>query len=428
MKPKSSLALFGGTPVLKSPLPEVHNHGKKEIAAAIRVIKRGPLSGFLGTASKRFLGGEEVLALEKEFSKKFKVKHAVSCNSATTGLHMAVVALGVGPGDEVIVPPYSMSASATAVIMNGATPIFADIDERTFTIDPKSVEKCITKYTKAIMVVNLFGQPADFDALRKIAKKHKIKIIEDNAQGPGARWRGAYAGTIGDIGVFSFNVHKTMQTGEGGMLVTNTARYALRAQLSRNHGEAVIDGMPTYDGGPIFGSNYRMAEIIAAMARVQLSRLDDLTKKRLVLVKRLEKGLKGIPGITLHYVDPRATSVFYRYALRIDEKKLGMSRDRLVDAMAAEGFGMSKGYVKPIYLLPLFQQKKAFNNTAFPFKHSYYKGKADYSPGICPVVERLWKKEFTLTDVCQHPYTIKHVDLFLIALQKVLAHKAELQK
>jgi perosamine synthetase len=424
---KGVLALNGGKPVMPKFLPEVHNAGTREAAAAVRVIKRGPLSGFLGTASKRFLGGREVLALEAEFAKKYKVKHAISCNSATSGLHMAVVALGIGPGDEVIVPPYSMSASATAILLNGATPIFADLDERTFNLDPASVEKRITKYTKALMVVNLFGQPADFDALVKIAKKNELKIIEDNAQGPLATWRGKYAGTIGDVGVFSFNVHKTMQTGEGGMVVTNNARYALRAQLCRNHGEAVVDGMPEYDAGPIFGNNYRMTEVVAAMARVQLSHLEELTRKRLALVKRLEAGLKNIPGLVPHYVDPRAKCVYYRYAMKVDEKKLGITRDMLVDAMAAEGFGMSKGYVKPIYLLPLFQQRKAFNNTAFPFKHNYYKGKADYSKGICPVVERLWKKEFTLTDVCQYPYTKKHVDLFLKALSKVLAHKEELR-
>ncbi len=422
----SVLAISGGKPVMSRMLPEVHNIGREEVAAVKRVIMSGPLSGFLGTASKRFLGGKEVLGLESEFSKKFQVKHAVSFNSATTALHAAVVALGIGPGDEVIVPPYSMSASATAVIMNGATPIFADIDARTFNIDPKAAERAVTPYTKAIMVVNLFGQSADFDGLLKIAKKHKLKIIEDNAQGPGAKWHGRYTGTVGDVGVFSFNVHKTMQTGEGGMLVTNNSRYALRAQLCRNHGESVVDGMPVYSDGPIIGSNYRMPEIIAAMARVQLRKLDGLTKKRLALVKKLEAGLKGIEGIVPHYVDPRGSSVYYRYALKIDEKKLGISRDKLVDAMAAEGFGMSKGYVKPIYLLPVFQERKAFNNTHFPFKHGDYKGKPNYDKGICPVVERLYEKEFTLTDVCQHPYTIRHVSLFLKALKKVLAHKHEL--
>ncbi len=428
MKSKQSvLALFGGPPVMKKHLPEPHNIGAKEIAAAVRVMKKGPLSGFLGTHSPRFLGGEQVRKLESAFAKKFEVKHAVAFNSATTALHAAIVALEIGPGDEVIVPPYSMSASATAVLMNGAVPIFADIDERTFNIDPVSVEKRITKYTKAIMVVNLFGQAADFDKLLPLAKKFNLKIIEDNAQSPGATWRGEYTGTIGNIGVFSLNVHKTMQTGEGGVLVTDDSKYALRAQLCRNHGESVVDDMPAYNDGPIFGSNYRMPEVIAAMALVQLSRVDELTKKRLQLVRHLEKGLTGIPGLTLAYTASGNTHVYYRYAIKVDEKKLGLMRNRLVDAMTAEGFGMSKGYVKPIYLLPLYQERWAFNHTHFPFESNYYKGKPNYKKGICPVVERMYEKEFTLTDVCQHPRTKRHVDLFLKALKKVLAYKSELQ-
>src|SRR3989338_4153303 len=420
-------AINGGKPVMAKPLPAVHIMDKEEIAAVSRVIRGGPLSGFAGVHNDRFFGGKEVRVFEAEFAKKFKIKHAVSFNSATTALHGAIVALGIGPGDEVIVPPYTMSASATAVLMNGAVPIFADIDERTFCIDPKSVEKRITKYTKAIMAVNLLGQGADFAKLLPLAKKHNLAIIEDNAQSPDATWRGKPLGTVCDIGVFSLNVHKAIQTGEGGILVTNNPTYALRAQLCRNHGEAVVDDMPEYDSGPIFGSNYRMTEVVAAMARVQLRRLGFLTKKRVQLAERLRKGLQGIPGLTPAYVHPDNTHVYYRFAIRVDEKVLGISRDILADAMAAEGFPLSKGYVKPIYLMKLFQERKAFNNTHFPFeKNTYYDGNPDYSKGLCPVVECMYEKEFTLTDICQHPYTAQHVDLFLTAIKKILAHTHEL--
>lgn len=426
-KKKGVLALNGGKPVMDKPLPPVHMVGREEIDAVTRVIRRGPLSGFAGVKGEKFLGGAEVRSFEREFAKKFKAKHAVTFNSATTALHGAIVALGLGPGDEVIVPPYSMSASATAVLMNGAVPIFADIDGRTFCLDPESVKKRITKRTKAIMAVNLLGQGADYAKLLPLARKHKLKIIEDNAQSPGAKWRGKYLGTVGDIGVFSLNVHKAIQTGEGGVLVTNNATYALRAQLCRNHGEAVVDDMPEYDSGPIFGSNYRMTEVVAAMSREQLKKLDYLTKKRLALADRLTKALKKIPGLTPPYTHPDNTHVSHRYAILVDEKKLGLSRDRLVGAMAAEGFSMSRGYVKPIYLLRVFQERKAFNRTGFPFeKSTYYSGNPDYSKGICPTVERLWEKEFTFTDVCQHPYTARHVDLFVRALKKVIAHKDEL--
>lgn len=425
---KGVLAINGGRPALRRPLAPIHVVGKEELAAVTRVIMRGPLSGFAGIAGPKFYGGREVQAFEKEFAKKFGVKHALGFNSATTALHAAVAALSIGPGDEVIVPPYTMSASATAIMMNGATPIFADVDAKTFCIDPESIRKRITKRTKAIMVVALMGQGPDFGKILPLAKKHKLAIIEDNCQSPGAAWRGKPLGTIGDIAVFSLNIHKVIQTGEGGILVTNNSRYAMRGGLARNHGEAVVDEMgKDYAYGPIFGSNYRMTEVIAALARAQLRKLDMLTKKRLVLAKRLTKGLKDIPGIAVPYTHPDNTHVYHRYMLKVDEKKLGISRDRLVAAMKAEGFLMSRGYIKPVHLLRVFQERKAFNNTGFPFeKNTYYDGNPDYSKGSLPVVERLYEKEVTFTDVCQYPYTVKHVDLFVAALKKVIAHKDEL--
>ncbi len=421
---RSKLAINGGTPVRKLPLPAIHNVDEREARAALRVIRRGPLSGFLGTWSPGFLGGKEVQAFEREFASHFKVRHAVACNSATTALHAAIAALEIGPGDEVIVPPFTMSASAACVLANGAVPIFADLDPKTFCLDVDSVARCITSRTKAIMVVNLFGQAADFMRLLPLAKKHKLKIIEDNAQSPGATWKGKFAGTIGDIGVFSLNIHKTIQTGEGGVLVTNNDRAALRAKLVRNHGESVIDGMSAYDAGPLFGSNYRMPEIIAAMARVQLKRLDTLTRKRRLLVQRLLKGLKHIKGISAPQVHPDNMHVFYRVALTVDETVLGISRNRLAEAMTAEGFPMTKGYVKPLYLLPLFQERRAFNTTHFPF--DYKRKMPRYNQGLCPVAEHLAESTLTLTDICQHPNTTAHVDQFLRALTKIIKHKNEL--
>lgn len=420
---KSKLAIFGGTPVLKQPLPAPYLIGKKDIAIATALLKEGPLSDFVGAPGRHFLGGKHVRALEAEFAKKFKVKHAVSFNSATTALHGAIVALGLGPGDEVIVPPYTMSATPMAVIMNGAVPIFADINPDTFCLDANAVERAITKRTKAILAVNLFGQTADFGELLPLAKKYKLKIIEDNAQAPGALWRGRPAGTIGDIGVFSFNVHKTIQSGEGGILVTNDKRFALRAQMCRNHGENLAEAYSK--AGPLIGSNYRMTELTAALCEVQLSRLEFLTKKRRALVAHLSKRLRGIDGITVPPVPKENHHVYYVYPLKIDEKKLGISRDTLVDAMTAEGYPMSKGYEKPLYLLPLFQKRQAFNATHFPF--DYQGMKQNYKKGICPVAERLYEKECTFTVVCQHPRTTRDIDSFVRALKKVLTHKNELQ-
>ena len=413
--------------MLKRPLPPIHNIGAEEIAAATRVLERGPLSGFLASGKSGFYGGEEVRALEEQFAERFEIKHALAFNSATTALQAAVAALSIGPGDEVIVPPYTMSATATAVLLNGAVPIFADIDPRTFCIDPVSVRERVTPHTKAIIAVNLFGQSADYDALTEIAQEHHLSIIEDNAQAPGARYDGRYTGTIGDIGVFSFNIHKTIQAGEGGILVTNSDAYALRAALSRNHGEVAVDEMPGYDLGPIVGSNYRMTEIAAAIMTVQLRKLEALNHSRIELADHLRGQLEGVPGITLPYVHPKSTHVYYRFVLTVNEEEFGISRDRVVDAMNAEGFAMSKGYVKPIYLLPVFQQRRVFNDTQFPFVYGTYRASQEYTRGLCPVAEELYEKTCTLTDVCQHPYTKEHVDLFVTALRKVFAYRDELR-
>src|SRR3989344_4117468 len=177
----------------KIAFPPVYHIDRREIAAVVAVLKKGPLSGFVGEVGQWFFGGPVVRRFERAFARKFRVKHAVSYNSATTALHGAVAALGVGPGYEVIVPPYTMSASATAVLMNGAVPIFADIEAGTFCLDPKSVEKKITKRTKAVMMVNLFGQTGDMGALLRLARKHKLGVIEDNAQSAGAKGRGRRA-------------------------------------------------------------------------------------------------------------------------------------------------------------------------------------------------------------------------------------------
>ena len=425
-KKQKKLALFGGRPILSTSLKPIHNIDQNEIRAAIKVLRQGPLSGFLAAAGKGFLGGPAVLKLEAFFAKKFKVKYAIAFNSATTALHGAIVSLGIGPGDEVIVPPFTMSASASVVLANGAVPIFADIEDDMYCIDSDSIEKRITKYTKAIMVVNLFGNPANFTRIKKIAKKYKLMIIEDNAQAAGAKYKNKYTGTIGDVGVFSFNIHKTMQTGEGGMLVTNDKKFALRARLCRNHGEVVVDQMPKYNSGPIIGSNYRMTEIVAAMAFEQLKKLNFLNKKRLALVQYLTHRLKVITGLQFPSARHGCVSVYYRYPIKVNVQILGISRDKFIEAMAAEGFAMSRGYVKPIYLLPVFQQKKAFNHTAFPFKSNFYKGRPVYKKGLCPVAERLHNKELTLTDICQHPYTKRQVDLFVRAVKKILDNKSEL--
>jgi len=420
------LAILGGKPVLNKPLPKTNNIDDKEKNAVMEVLDSGQLSDFLGRAGNKFLGGKYVLELEKSMCEKFKVEYSVAFNSATTALEAAVCALGIGPGDEVIVSPYTMAASATAVLMNMAIPIFADIDSSNYCLSSDSVKKKITPNTKALMVTNLFGGSADYRELLKIAKKHNLKIIEDNAQAAGGFYHGKSLGTLADIGIFSFNIHKTMQAGEGGVLVTNDKNYAFRAQLRRNHGESVLDDLQRYDID-ILGTNSRMTEVHAAIATEQLKKLDFLNEKRIQLADYLTEKLEKIKGISPVNIIPDTKHVYYLYPMKFSKEKFGISRDLFVKALSKEGFELNQGYVKPLYLIPLFQNKKIFPNSKCPYDYNHYDLIPDYSEGSCPTVEKLWKSELLLTSICRYPITKKHIDMFIFAIEKIYAQRDELK-
>jgi dTDP-4-amino-4,6-dideoxygalactose transaminase len=216
----SKLAIHGGTPVRTRLFPQYVTIGEEEKRAAIDVLESKVLSDFLGTWSPQFYGGQQVRKLEAEWSAYFGVKHSVTVNSATSGLIAAVGATGVGPGDEVIVSPYTMTASASCVLAFNAVPVFADIDAETFCLTADTIRAQLTPRTKAVVVVDLFGQPPDMAPIMELARDRKLLVIEDSAQSPGARYNGRYAGTLADVGVFSLNYHKTIHTGEGGVVVT----------------------------------------------------------------------------------------------------------------------------------------------------------------------------------------------------------------
>jgi len=429
-------ALLGGAPLLAEKWPPSNTIGEEEKKAVSRVLDTGVLSGFVAVTGESFYGGPDVLKIEKMFCDKFKSRHAVALSSATTALNTAVQAAGIGAGDEVIVPPYTMSATATAVLLAGGIPVFADIDERTFNIDPREVKRKITPRTKAIIAVNLFGQPAELDTLSSIAKEHRLMLIEDNAQAPLAKYGGKFAGTIGDMGVFSLNRHKTMQCGEGGILVTDDKRLAKRAMLVRNHGEVVVDMLPKEEqegNDDLLGNNYRMTEPLAAIGIEQLKKLDFLTEKRVALADHLTEQLKPFPFLAPPYLHPKATHVYYNYCMKFDERKAGMPRELFVKAMQAENLPIGMGYVKPIYLYPFYQrlqrqsEAKEGERRGCPFLcPCHYDGKVDYRKGLCPVTERMHFKELCSTDICRWPLTKKDIDLFVEGIGKVVDAKDDL--
>lgn len=409
------LALFGGPKAVPTPIPSYNSLGPEEVEAARAVVEGGRLSAFYGSWGSNFLGGPQVRAFEEHWATRFDVAHAISMNSATSGLIAAVGACGIGPGDEVIVSPFTMSASASCVRVFGGTPVFADVDAATFNLDPRAIEACLTPRTRAIIIVHLAGQPADMDEILAIAKRQGIRVIEDAAQSPGAQYKERWAGTLADIGVFSLNCHKTIQIGEGGVCCTNDPDLAVRLQLIRNHGEAVAADAGLADGaGRILGFNFRLGEIEAAIGIEQLKKLDRLTRPRQEIAAVFDQRLCRLPGLSTPVRHPDRTHVYYTYMLRIDERGAGMTRRDAVRALAAEGVSCVEGYCRPLYRQPLYQAD-------WPGKNG-----RRYPAGLCPVAERLYERELFfhtyLYDEARRPW----VEQICRAFEKVWANRAAL--
>jgi dTDP-4-amino-4,6-dideoxygalactose transaminase len=430
----SKLALTGGKPVRTEPFPPYNTIGEEEKGAVLEVLESGNLSQFIGAWHEDFLGGPRVRTFEEKWCDFFGSSHAISVNSATSGLYAAVGACGAGPGDEVIVSPYTMTASAIAPIIYGAVPVFADIDPDIFCITPDAVKGLITERTRAIIVVHIFGQPADMDGIMELARAHDIRVIEDCAQCPTARYRGKYAGTIGDMGVFSLNYHKHIHTGEGGMIVTDNPELATRARLIRNHGEAAVEGMGRPDLAEITGFNYRMPEIEAAIGVCQLEKLPGLIEKRLKNAEFIARGLDGIEGITPPVVKSDREHVYYSMPFKYRQENFnGVGRDSFVKAVQAElpvtllretTPLMSAGYVKPLYMQPLYQA----NMTPCASNCPRYKGKVSYEQGICPVAERMHFHELFTMEYMRPSMREKEMNDVINAFHKVCENMEELKE
>jgi len=422
------LALFGGSKVITRQFERYNSIGQEEVEAARVVVESGNLSQFLGGWEPDFFGGPKVQTFEKQCAEYFGVKHAITVNSWTSGLIAAIGAIGIEPGDEVIVPTWTMCACATAILNWNAIPVFADIHPDTYCIDPVSVEANITPYTKAIMAVDIFGQSVDMNALMLIAEKHGLKVISDTAQAPGAMHKGKMTGTMADIGGYSLNYHKHIHTGEGGILITNNDIYAERLQLIRNHAEAVVGAKGTTSLTNMVGYNFRLGEIEAAIGIEQLKKLEGIIKNRQQVAEKLSKGLKGLTGLQIPIVDQHSTHVYYLYPMKLDIDQIGVPRTRIIEALEAEGLkGLIGGYIN-IHLLPMYQKKIAYGSKGFPWSSDICKREVNYTKGICPVAETLHESTFLGFEMCLFKMSDTEIETIVCVFRKIWANLNLLKK
>jgi len=438
----SKLAIFGGKPIRTELFSAYNTIGDEEIAAVTGVLKSGVLSRYLGCWHPDFYGGPQVQAFEKLWAEKNDAKYAISVNSNTSGLITCLGAAGIQPGDEVIVSPYSMSASAISPVFWGGIPVFADIDEHSFCLSAETIEPKITENTKAILVVHIFGHPADMDPIMELAKKHNLIVIEDCAQAPFGKYKGRFVGTLGHMGIFSLNYHKHIHTGEGGVITTNDDKLAEKCQLIRNHAEAVADDKGVEDYTNLFGMNLRLPEIEAAIGIEQLKKIDDLLASRIQNAKFLNDKLKKfdyldtcVPAhgnMTCSNCSCENKDCLHCYYVQpikyFAKKNQGLSREKYLKALSAELPSsymreedplISGGYVKPLYLQQIYQRKKI--NFHGRSADSY-----NYNKGICPVAERMYEEELILHEFMRPSMSQSDLEQVVEAFEKVDKYMSEI--
>jgi perosamine synthetase len=336
----------------------------KEIRAVEDVLKTSYLS--LG---KKYLEFEKILA------KYVGVKYTVAVNSGTSGLHLIIRALRIGEGDEVITTPFSFIASSNCVLFEGAKPVFVDIDEKTFNIDVKKIEEKITNKTKAILAVDVFSQPSNWDELKKIAKKHKLYLIEDSAEALGSEYKGKKCGSFGDAAIFAFYPNKQITTGEGGIILTNNKKIYELCRSLANQGRRIKDGK--WLEHVMLGYNYRLDEMSCALGLSQMQRIREILKKRKGVAELYNKKLKNVDGLEIPYIKQGNKLSWFVYVIKLTENLSGKKRDKIIKEMAQKGIQCSN-YFQAIHL------------------QSFYKKEFSYKIGDFPVTEDVSKRTLAL--------------------------------
>jgi dTDP-4-amino-4,6-dideoxygalactose transaminase len=407
----SQLAILGGAPVRTAPFPTWPIYGDAEEAALLRTLRSGKWGK---------LDGGEVPAFERRFAEYCVAKHAIAVVNGTVSLRIALLAAGIAAGDEVIIPPYTFFATASAVVEANATPVFVDINRDTFNVDPALIERAITPRTRAIIVVHLGGLPCDMDAIMAIGREHDVTVIEDAAHAHGSEYKGRRVGAIGHMGSFSFQSSKNLTCGEGGIIMTNDDALAERCRSIHNCGR--VPGGAWYEHHVVSG-NYRLGEFAGAILNCQLDRLDEQTDRRDASGKYLDGKLSKIPGIAPQKRTADATRhAQHLYSLRIDERVFGAPRANVLKAIAAEGVPIAGGYVVPLHRQPMFASKAFGPYTGY----ENARPNLDYRDVSLPVVERISASEGAWMTHNLLLGTQSDMNDIVRAFEKVYEHRAAL--
>ncbi len=409
-----TLALFGGTKTKTTPFGKGRRLGERELAELTEAIQSDVLFYVFGT---------KVKTMESTMKTMYGMKFCNGCSSGTAAVHIALGALGLAPGSEVITSSITDMGSLTGVLYQLLVPRFADIDPRTYNMDPNSVEKLINERTGAILVVHHAGLAADMDRIMAIARKHNIPVIEDCAQAHLTRYKGRLCGTIGDISCFSLNHFKHINTGSGGLVMTNDENFEKVIKL-------FVDKCYFRDGrkrNPYFlAPNYQMTELQGAVAIAQLEKVESIVTARSALGKRLWQGLRGIPGILPQEIPDHSSHTFFLYVVRIDPKIINCSVKDFTVALDAEGIPSDPNKITggmPVYLYDVFQNQSAFPGSRLPFVSKELGTNASYPKGLCPQAEEAFDStfNFNITEF----FTEGDIDDMVKATAKVAAHYRE---
>ena len=427
---KEQAAILGGTPVRTAPFHPWPVSGPEEEQGLLDVLHSGKWWRYAFGQGVDLADPEEgpqsrVVQFQEAFARHHDCRYGLAAANGTGTLEVGIRAMDLDIGDEIIVPPYTYVASATAVLQNNLVPVFVDVDPRTCNIDPARIEEAITGRTRAIMAVHFGGQPADMDRIGEIADRHDLAVIEDAAHAHGCEWRGRKAGSMGLFSSFSFQASKNMTAGEGGILCTNDRDFATECDALVWAGRR--PGRPWYEFHRL-GWNYRLTEFQAAVLSAQLARLDEQVCRRERMARLLSEKLAGIDGITPPFQDERCTRHGYHlYMFRYDEPALGLPRARFIEALEAEGIPALSGYTFPLYRNPMFLEKR-FINGSFPLGTPYHD---DVDFGVyaerCPVSERACACEAVWLPQNVFLGTAEDIDDVATAVAKVLGNRDALR-